>query len=1017
MRHIWAIASKELRSYFSSTVALIFLAVFLGLVLFSFFWVDKFFARNIADVRPMFDMFPLLLIFLIAALTMRLWSDEQHVGTMEMLLTLPVPVHRLVLGKFLAGLLLVVLALLLTLGIPITVSMMGDLDWGPVIGGYLGALLLAAAYLAIGLCISSITEHQIVALIGTGLACLLFYLPGIDTITGLFGYDGAQVMRSLGTGSRFASIARGVIDLRDIVYYLSIVTFFLVLNTGLLHAKRWSRTSRTWKKRFNTRLAAVLVLGNVIAANIWLAPVASARADLTELNEYSLSPTTKHLLESLDEPLLLRAYISKKTHPLIEPLVPEIRDMLTEYGVAGGDKVRVEFVDPLGNDELEKEAEDYGVQLVNFEFAERHSSGYVNAYFSILIKYGDVTQVLDIRNLLEVDQRDVDDVRVSLRNFEYEVTKSIKKAVLGFRDDDMIWVSIGRPIKLTAYITPDSLPENYKELPSRLDKVVNELKKESNGKLEYEVVKPTTKAEMADLKRRYHFEPYFDLSSGRFFFMHLLLDVGGALQRVIPAEKWSETDIRDAILEGLRHESSLFIKTVGIVAPEGFTIPAQNQFEQPRQIPPPQGFDLLRKHLRDNYKVEDLDLKGGAVPEGVDVLIVAGPDHLSENQQYAIDQFLMRGGTTIVLDGRFRLSLRQEFRVNEVDTGLEELLKSYGVEVPKKLVLDRQSEPFAFPMVTRVGGRMKQRLLSLPFYPFFPIVKKDQMSRGDIITARIPAVVLQYASPVIVHEPAASKETDDEADKDSKADGKDGKAEDDGSTGADGDADVASEIKRTVLLRSTSDAWLQGTTDVAPNLRKYPKEGFGKPDNLAKEDKGPFDLAVALTGTFTSHFSEKGDPRLAKDAAKGKKDAAKDEQKKPDQTIKHSPEGTRLVVIGSSVFASDEGTMVMQLADTERHRNNMVLLENLVGWALEDTDLLSIRARGNYTRILEISEDSATKWEWINYGIVLFALLGVAGVSVVRRRTLAPIELLDRKTALAGLAKPDRARTGEEVDA
>ena len=111
MKHIWTIAAKELRAYFNSTVALIFLAVFLGLVLFGFFWVDKFFARNIADVRPLFHWLPILLVFLVAALTMRLWSEEQRAGTLEILLTLPIPVHRLVLGKFFAGMGLVAVAL------------------------------------------------------------------------------------------------------------------------------------------------------------------------------------------------------------------------------------------------------------------------------------------------------------------------------------------------------------------------------------------------------------------------------------------------------------------------------------------------------------------------------------------------------------------------------------------------------------------------------------------------------------------------------------------------------------------------------------------------------------------------------------------------------------------------------------------------------------------------------------------------------------------------------------------
>ena len=125
--------------------------------------MDTFFARNIADARPLFDWMPVLLIFLIAALTMRLWSEERRAGTLEGLLTLPVPTWRLVLGKFLAALALVAIALALTLPLPITVSVLGPLDWGPVLGAYLATLLLAAAYIAIGLFVSTRTDNPIVA--------------------------------------------------------------------------------------------------------------------------------------------------------------------------------------------------------------------------------------------------------------------------------------------------------------------------------------------------------------------------------------------------------------------------------------------------------------------------------------------------------------------------------------------------------------------------------------------------------------------------------------------------------------------------------------------------------------------------------------------------------------------------------------------------------------------------------------------------------------------------------------
>ena len=251
MAEVLRIARKEFRGFFASPAAFLFLGAFLGVTLFIFFWVEAFFARNIADVRPLFEWLPLLLIFLVAALTMRAWSEERRSGTLESLLTAPVSPVVLVFGKFTAALGLVALALVLTLPLPITVSFLGQLDWGPVVGGYVATLFLAAAYIAIGLYMSGRTDNAIVALILTVVVCSLFYLIGSNTLTSLFGYEVGDFLALLGSGARFESITRGVLDLRDLYYYLSIVGVFLTLNLFSLERLRWAgnpnrRRHRLW---------------------------------------------------------------------------------------------------------------------------------------------------------------------------------------------------------------------------------------------------------------------------------------------------------------------------------------------------------------------------------------------------------------------------------------------------------------------------------------------------------------------------------------------------------------------------------------------------------------------------------------------------------------------------------------------------------------------------------------------------------------------------------------------------
>ncbi|HTM22979.1 MAG TPA: Gldg family protein, partial [Kofleriaceae bacterium] len=756
---IRTVAAKELRSFFNSAIALIFLLTFLLATLFTFFWVDKFFARNIADVRPMFEWFPLLLIFLVGALTMRMWSEEQKLGTIEVLLTLPVTVRSLVVGKFLAGMVLVALALLLTFGIPVTVEWMGDLDWGPVIGGYLGALLLAGAYLSIGLCISSVTDNQVIALIFTILACALLYLPGADAITGLFGYDTADILRQIGTGSRFSSIARGVIDLRDILYYAGIIALFLTLNAVIIDAKRWSRGKRTFRYRMNAWLAVGLCLVNVVTLDVWFSGVRSARADLTEDNEYSLSTATKHVLGQLDEPLLIRAYISRKVHPIVQPLVPQIRDLLREYGVVGGKNVRVEFVDPLGDEDLEKEAEeDYGIETLTFKFEERNESAWVNAYFSVLIKYGNQHTVLSILDMLDIERRDIDKFDVRLGNLEYEVTRAIKKTAEGFQDMERIFAAIPGHVKLTAYLTPDDLPDEFKEVPARIEKVAKELTEQSAGKFSYEVVEPKTEAQQRDLVQRYGLKPYATSPfNPQFFYMHLVLDIDGALQLVNPGEEMAEADIRKGLTEAVRRASPGYLKKIGLWKPQGFSFPNQ-EGGPPQEVPAPQGFEFLQENLGANHEVTEVDLSSGAVASDIDALILAGPDSLDEKAQYAVDQFLMRGGTVIVLDGRFRVTIdrRTGLKADDVKSGLEDLLKTWGIEVQPKLVLDPQSEELAVPRVHEVRGRPVQKMESLQ-YPFFIDVKRSGMHGPGAITTRLSDLVLEYASPVNLVDPPKDK--------------------------------------------------------------------------------------------------------------------------------------------------------------------------------------------------------------------------------------------------------------------
>ena len=219
MRQIVHILNKELKDYFISPIAYIVISIFL--LITGWFFFTTFFLYNQADLRNYFSLLPIIFSFVIPAITMRLFSEELNVGSYEILLTLPVTFTDIIIGKFLAGVVFVSVALIPTLSYPIFITFLGQLDWGPVMGGYIGAVLLGAAFTAVGLFASSLTRNQIIAFIVGMMIC--FFLTLIDKMLFFFPESMLGIIGYLGADFHFKNIAKGIIDSRDILYFLSII--------------------------------------------------------------------------------------------------------------------------------------------------------------------------------------------------------------------------------------------------------------------------------------------------------------------------------------------------------------------------------------------------------------------------------------------------------------------------------------------------------------------------------------------------------------------------------------------------------------------------------------------------------------------------------------------------------------------------------------------------------------------------------------------------------------------------
>ena len=242
MSAILNIMRREITAYFATPVAYVFIVIFLVMTGVFTFYLGNFYERGIADLVPFFRFHPWLFLFLVPAISMRLWAEERKSGTIELLLTLPVTLWQAVIGKFLAAWLFLGLALMMTVPVWITVNYLGEPDNGVILAAYTGSWLMAGGFLAIGSAMSALSRNQVVAFILSIVVCFMFLLSGLPMIMNLFTGWAPQVIMdgiaSLSFLSHFSDISKGVIDLRDLVYFTLVIGFWLVINTIILELKK-----------------------------------------------------------------------------------------------------------------------------------------------------------------------------------------------------------------------------------------------------------------------------------------------------------------------------------------------------------------------------------------------------------------------------------------------------------------------------------------------------------------------------------------------------------------------------------------------------------------------------------------------------------------------------------------------------------------------------------------------------------------------------------------------------------
>ena len=423
MSRAWTIARRELRALLDHPTGYILLIVFLAVNNFLFF--RQVFLVGAATLRPMLDLLPWVLLFLVPAVTMRLLSEDVRSGTIEVVLAQPITELELVLGKYLGALLFLWIALALTLAIPAGLALGADLPAGVVLAQYVGAMLLVAGMTAVGTWTSSLTRNQVTAFILGVAVMFVLVLVGLDPlIVGLPPVLGSIAAR-LGVLSHFMGIARGVIDLRDAVYFVSLAALFLVLAYAVVLGRRLpagSRPTRRLQLGTGTLVAAAVVV-NLAGGSL------GGRLDLTPGNAYTLSPSTRTLVGGLDDLVTIKLFVSRELPTEISLLGRDVEDLLRDLRAAGGGNVRVVRLDPARDSAALNEARTLGIPPVQFNVIGEAQLQIREGYMGLAVLYADAQETIPV-----IQRTD---------DLEYRLVAAIRtmtrptKPVVGFVADPM----------------------------------------------------------------------------------------------------------------------------------------------------------------------------------------------------------------------------------------------------------------------------------------------------------------------------------------------------------------------------------------------------------------------------------------------------------------------------------------------------------------------------------------------------------------------------------------------------
>ena len=407
VNNVVSVIKKELRGYFNHPLGYILLAVFLGLS--NFFFFRTAFLSAEASLRPFFELLPWFLLFLVPAVTAKALAAEQKEGTLEIVLAQPITELELLIGKFLGDWLFILIALGLTLTLPLSLTLGGKLDLGTVFAQYIGAIFLSGGLVALGILASATTKNQTVAFIIGVFASFILLIIGMDVVVMGLPYPLSDIFAQLSIYRHFDYVTRGVIDVRDVIYFLSLGFIFLSITYLIFMARKLNRKA---KKYQTLKMGIALIVAIAIVVNLFGAFI-SFRLDFTGQKLYSLSEGTFKVLNGLDDIATVKLYASKELPSQVSLLYRDVKDMLLDYKNASKGKMQFIQKFPDSDEESATEAQQQGIQPVQFNVMKSDEFSVKEGYLGIAVQYGDKKEAIPFVQTTE--------------DLEYQLTSLIRR--------------------------------------------------------------------------------------------------------------------------------------------------------------------------------------------------------------------------------------------------------------------------------------------------------------------------------------------------------------------------------------------------------------------------------------------------------------------------------------------------------------------------------------------------------------------------------------------------------------